>query len=427
MTLYTATKSSRIINATPFFYGWVILFAGTMGSVMMGASQTFTVSIFLDKFITDLDISRSNISLMYGLATLVASFSLPYTGKLIDRYGPRRMMLIIMTSLGLAIMSLSLVQGMLTIFLGLTATRFLGFGSTQLVSNNVIAQWFIRRRGFVMGLSGLSLPISLAIFPRLSEWLIIQFGWRMAWIWFGVTIWLIMIPLILIFIKDRPEQYGLLPDGDGATDMENLPSSLVNEENWTLPQARQTPIFWLFLAALSTLTATLAGVVFHQISLFEARGLSREMAISAFQAMALFAVVGNLLMGRLLDRFSARYLLSATLTMLASVVILIQIMTSPMHAFFLGVLMGLTSGMFRVIDSTIWAKYFGRLHLGSIKGAAMISIIGCTALGPYILGLSFDYLDSYNPALLALLVLPILIGLIAPFVPRPEKLSSQSS
>jgi len=426
MHLHSSTKSSRLIDATPFFYGWVILIVGTIGSIMMGPSQTFTVGIFIDHFIADLGISRSSVSLIYGLATLSASLLLPLTGQLVDRHGSRRMALIVAFLLGLACVGMAGVWGATTIFLGLLALRFLGFGSLQLVSNNLIAQWFIRQRGIVMGLSGLSLSIGLIIFPALAEWLITQFDWRTTWLIFGLLVWGVMLPVSWLFFKDKPEQYGLKPDGDGPGPADLFSPTLVAERNWTLAEARHTGIFWLFLIALSTMTMVLAGLVFHQLSLFEVRGLSRESAIHAFRGMALFAVIGNLGMGRLLDKFSARSLLAGSLVLLMGAMLTVQVMATPWQAFFVGGLMGLVSGSFRVMDATVWPKYFGRLHLGAIKGATSISIIGCTALGPFLLGASFDYFGSYSPALNGLLVFPLIISLLAFFIKRPEKETSSS-
>ncbi len=421
MSIHTSLKSSRLINATPFFYGWVILAAGTIGTIMMGPSQTFTVGIFLDGFITELGISRSNISLIYGLSTFLASLLLPMTGRLVDRYGPRRIVLFVAFGLGLASISMAWVEGMLAIFAGFFALRFMGFGSLQLVSNNVIAQWFIRQRGFVMGLSGLSLSIGLIVFPALSEYLIRQFDWRGAWVMLGLLVWVVMLPLGWLFFRDRPELYGLLPDGDDQPVHVKAQSPPVLENNWTVVEARRTGVFWLFLVALSAMTMIMAGLVFHQLSLFEVRGLSRETGIGAFRVMAIFAVVGNLGMGRLLDNFSARILLTVVLMLLAAALILVQVMTTPAQAFVFGALAGLVSGCYRVIDSTVWAKYFGRLHLGAIKGATSIGVIGSTALGPYLLGFSLDYLGSYNPVLTALLSLPVSISLLAFFIKRPQK------
>lgn len=412
-------KSSRVVDAVPFFYGWVILGAGTLGIVMMGPSQTFTVSVFLDYLIVDLDISRSTLSLVYGLATLGASFMLPMTGRLLDRYGPRLMVFFVALGLGLACMSLSLVQGLATIFLGFLAVRFLGFGSLQMVSSNLIAQWFVRRRGRVMGLAGLSLGVTVLTFPALAEYLIGRFDWRMAWVLLGLLVWVVMLPVGWLFFRDRPELYGLRPDGE--TRLKAGETEPVAERSWTLAEARRTGVFWLFAIGLSAITAILAGLVFHQLSLFEVRGLSRDVAVDTFRVVALFTVVGNLSMGWLLDRYSARLLLALTLFTMVAAVVMIQVMATPFQAFVYGALQGLASGSFRVLDAVVWPKYFGRRHLGSIRGATMLGSVGGTALGPYPLGLSLDVLGSYVPVLVVLGAIPTVLGLAALWVNRPEK------
>ncbi|NJN99458.1 MAG: MFS transporter [Anaerolineales bacterium] len=414
------TKSSRLIKATPFFYGWIILVVGTVGIVMMAPSQTFTISVFIDYFIKDLGISRANISLLYGVATFAGSLLLPLTGRLVDRFGPRLMTPLIAVGLGLASVGVALVHSIFTLFLGLLALRFLGFGSLQLVSNNLIAQWFIRRRGRVMGLAGLSLPIGLMIFPGLSQFWIEQVGWRWAMGLLGLLVWLVMLPVSLLFFKDRPELYGLQPDGDTLAEAASFQAGAA-ERHWTLAEARRTGIFWLFSAGLTVLTMMLAGLVFHQTSLFEVRGLSREVAVSTFYVIALFSVIGNLGMGWLLDRYRARLLLALTLFLLAATMVMVQLMRTPAEALLYAALNGLVSGAFRVIDAVVWAKYFGRLHLGSIRGAVMIGVVGGTALGPYPLGLSMDTFGSYAPAMTALLIFPVGIGLAALLIKRPEK------
>jgi predicted MFS family arabinose efflux permease len=137
--------------------------------------------------------------------------------------------------------------------------------------------------------------------------------------------------------------------------------------------------------------------------------------------MALSSIIGNSGMGYLLDRFSARLLLGVMLLLLVAMMILVQVMSSPTQAFIYSTLMGLVSGGYRVMDAVVWAKYYGRQSLGAIKGATMLGVIGATALGPYPLGLSFDYFGSYGPILSGLLVLPLGISVLIFFVKRPQK------
>lgn len=416
-------RNSRLINAIPFFYGWVILAVGTWGSVMMGPSQTFTFGLFIDSLVTELQLSRGTISLLYGLSTLAAAFLLPLVGRAIDRYGARQVMLLVTLGFGVACMAMAGVQGLVTLLLALLVLRFLGFGAMHLTSTTLITQWFIRRRGFVMGLAGQSLALSLFIYPPLGEFLIAQFSWRGAWVAFGVLVWIIMLPLGWLFYRDKPELYGLYPDGDrpdrGAAQV--APAAIQDEIHWTLAEARRTRAFWVFAAALATTSMITAGLVFHQTSLFVTRGLGREAAISIFQIVAFASIGGNLLMGRLLDRFSPRFLLVALMMVLAFTLFLVQVMNTPMHGILYGICMGVCSGSFRVVDAVLWAKYFGRQHLGAIRGVTTLGATGGTALGAFPLGLSMDLLGSYGPALDGLIVITLIIGVIVWFTKRPQK------
>ncbi len=414
-------RSSRVVNATPFFYGWVVVVVGTIGSLMMGPSQTFTISIFVDHFVADLGIPRSTISLLYGVATLLASFLLPLTGRLVDRFGPRRVMFVASIGLGIAAASLSLVSGMLTLWISLLLLRFFGFGSMQLVSNNAIAQWFVRRRGFVMGLYNQSLSISLVLFPWLTALLIGIVGWRTTWIALGGLVVIVMLPVTFLFLRDRPELYGLEPDGD-VHDPDELYAGPVSEENWTLEEARSTPAFWVLAAAFATMTMVLSSLAFHQVSLLGMRGLDQTAAVHTFQIVALVSVFSNFLMGRLIDSVSARLLISITLLMLVVLLGVVQWLHTMPQALIYGTLTGIASGGYRVLDSAVWPKYFGRRYLGSIKGVTLIGTLGGTALGPYPLGLSLDMLGSYAPALNALMAIPLILSVVVYFgIKRPAK------
>jgi MFS family permease len=297
--------------------------------------------------------------------------------------------------------------------------RFLGFGSMQLVSNNVIAQWFVRRRGMVMGISGQSLAVSLLLWPTLTETLIQTYTWRIAWIGLGLLVLVVAIPIAWLFFRDRPELYGQQPDGNGR--LGAIYPDIASEENWTLNEALHTGVFWIFVVAFMLMSTIYAGIVFHQASLFDARGLSRTVAITSFQVMAVVSILGNLIMGQLLDKISARLLLVIVLAILAAAVWLIQTMQTPVAALLYAAMFGLTMGAFRVMDATIWAKYFGRRHLGSIRGATMVGTVGGTALGALPLGLSFDLTGGYSAALTVFMVLPLGISALMIFVRRPQR------
>ena len=242
----------------------------------------------------------------------------------------------------------------------------------------------------------------------------------MSWIGFAALTVGVMIPLGWLFFRDAPERYGLTPDGNGAKE-EARQRAGAREENWTLEEARQTSAFWIFFTAISVITMVMAGVIFHQVSLFAQRGFERATVIRVFQMVAVFTVAGNLLMGKLLDWYTPRRLMTAALCCLALALLVVQWMSAPWHTALFAALIGIAGGSFRVLDASLWPHYYGRQHLGSIRGLTMMGTMGGTALGPYPLGLSYDHLGSYVPALWSFIGLLGAMAVILVFLRPPRK------
>jgi MFS family permease len=142
-------RTSRMISRTPFFYGWIIVIAGTFGLIMTGPGQTYAVSIFIEHFIHDLGLSRTLVSGLYGIGTLAGSFALPLIGREIDRRGSRTTAVVIALLFGLACIFMGFIQNGLMLLAGFMAIRMLGQGGLGLVSQNVINQWWVARRGLI--------------------------------------------------------------------------------------------------------------------------------------------------------------------------------------------------------------------------------------------------------------------------------------
>ncbi|MBU2533905.1 MAG: MFS transporter, partial [Alphaproteobacteria bacterium] len=166
----------------------------SLGIFASGPGQSHTFSVFIDPISTDLGISKATIATAYGLATLVAAFLLPQTGRLVDRYGARKSMIAIVSLLGLFCMFFGASAGFLWLAVAFAMLRFFGQGSMMLGSANFVSQWFSKKRGFAMGLMALGFGISMAIHPPLGQYLISVMGWRSAWIALGVMTWLLMLP-----------------------------------------------------------------------------------------------------------------------------------------------------------------------------------------------------------------------------------------
>ena len=357
---------------------------GTLGLIMTSPGQSYVVSIFIESFIADLEISRSVVSSLYTAATLAGSFALPFVGRIIDRYGSRRVVTLISLAFGLACIYLGYVQNAVMLGIGFICIRLLGQGSLGLVSMNVINQWWITRRGLVMGISGLFVALlGLGFFPIFVNWLIPQVGWRNTYILLGCVLLFGMVPIGYFFFRDKPEQFGLKPDGvqiKACQDAAN--NQTITEENWTRKEAMHTPAFWVIGGSAGTISMLTTGIIFHLVSIFADQGLDSDTAASVFIPLSITMAIVTLGGGVLADRISGRYLLALILTGQVAVLIMALNLSNYWLVLLFGVTLGTISGLYRIIMSVLWANYFGRQHLGSITGVAQTIAVGGSALGP---------------------------------------------
>ncbi len=413
---------SRLVAASPIYYGWVILIVGTLGSVMTSPGQTYAVSVFIDYFIEDLGLSRSLVSTLYSVATLTASFALPFVGRQFDKRGARLMVPLCSLLLGLACIYMSFVLNAVMLGLGFFALRLLGQGSLSLVSKNAINQWWVRRRGMAMGISGVAGSLlGLGGFPLLVTWLIAYSGWRDAYIGLGLLLVLGMFPLGWFFIRNQPEQYGLVPDGKAGPAGGAEGAGFV-EEHWTLSEALHTKAFWVFAAGLASASMLNTGLTFHLFSVFKDNGLSPAVTASVFVPIAVTGALAQLGSGVLVDRIPVRYMLTLGLLLMAAVLVAVPKLASVEMALVLGVVIGLQGGIEMIVSSVVWPQYFGRRHMGSITGLASTIMAGASAFGPMPFGLARDLMGDYTAVLTWFALLPLILAVAAfLFGQRPHK------
>lgn len=413
--------SSRVINRTPFFYGWVIMVASTFGMIMTSPGQTYAISIFLEYFITDLGISRGMVSTLYTAGTLTASFALPFVGRQIDRRPARVMVAIIAGLFGLVCLYMGLVQNAVMLLFGFIGVRMLGQGSLGMVSTYIINQWWVRRRGMMMGISGVVMSLlGMGMFPSLINWMIPQFGWRTSYMILGVVLLLVMAPVGFLLFRDRPERYGLTPDSS-ARPGGGVPSLPVAEEEWTAAEARRTPAFWIVAAGLAAMSMLGTGLMFHMVSIFSDNNLSAAAAAAVYVPIAMTTAVVTLFSGILVDRLPVRFLLAVALWLQAAALLMALTLDGVAIAIAYGIVLGSMSGLQRTISSVVWAKYYGRKHLGSISGMASTIFVASSALGPMPMGVARDMLGSYQTTLMLLAIIPIGLSVLALFMKPPQK------
>jgi MFS family permease len=406
------------------FYGWVMLAVAATLMFASGPGQSHLFSVFITPISEDLGISRTSVSSAYAGATLAAAFGLPYVGRLVDRFGVRRVVLVIATLFGAAAIAFGQVAGVVTLALAFAALRFLGQGSLMLTSANLVAQWFSRKRGFALSLMALGFSASIAIHPPLAQWLIDQVGWREAWLWLGLITWALVLPPIALLIQNKPEDLGLAPDGAAADPRTatgpGARAAHAADVGLTVRQALRTPAFWIIALSFATFSMLVTGLFFHQVAIYNDRGISPQVASWLFSISALTMVLAMPVFGRMLDRFPTKPLFAvALLTMTAAMLALVLVRDVPTAVVY-SVVFGINNAAVHTHISYLWPRYFGRRFLGSIQGSAQtIAVVGAS-IGPIPLGAAYDLFGSYQGALLLLSILPVLCAVAVLFMRPPQ-------
>jgi MFS family permease len=429
---------------------WAVLGIAAAAQFMSAPGQSYSVAAFIDPMLSDLSLLRTEFSMAYLVATLVSGATLPFVGRLADRYGARIMMPTVALLLGFACLWMSRIGGVVGLYVGFTLIRCLGQGSLTMISTWLVGEWFDKRRGLAMGLIGLGGSFSVMTFPQLNNFLINEFGWRSTWLVLaGAVVGVMVLPAILL-VRNKPEEMGLLPDGHFPDDLSddgfavdsdpNIDMSVSHDlanESWTAVEAWRTATFWKMTSVIATGALVGTGLIFHQVSLLGAYGISREWALGLLGVQALVATLGAVVAGYLSDRLPPRYLLACSMAMVGGALLLLLLLGQltptatvgsgdpPMFVGVIAViyasLLGMHGAIMRSAGTVVWVNFFGRLHQGAVRGAALSLAVAAAALGPLPLALSKDMFGGYGPALAMFLVLPIMSGWWVRSAKRPRR------
>jgi MFS family permease len=389
----------------------VVLYA-SIALALTGPGQTFGVSVFVNPMIDDLGISRTTMTTSYLIGTLVGALALPWIGQAIDRYGVRRVMIIVGAVFGAFLIAMSFVSGIVGLTAGFVGIRMMGQGALNLTATTSVALWFTRKRGLAMGIVTAVGAVGMTLVPLLGELLIADYGWRQTWVIEGLVVWALVLPIAIFGIRNRPSDVGQYVDGD--------PAPVDGSDNvWGVKrsEALRTGFFWLVTAAVATISAITTAVVFHQIDLLGSRGLTPTEAAANFIPQTVATLIATLGIGALADRFSPRLVLATSMVMLAGGLALGTAVTPGVIAISFGMLIGASGGAMRVVEATELPRYFGTLHIGAIRGVVTSVGIAGAAVGPLVFSLIHDITGDYTAVLVVSIIVPAAV-MIATFIVR---------
>ncbi len=399
--------ASEVESKPNFYYGWVIVaVAFIVMSLVSPMGPIF--QLFYQALKDQFQWSHASISGVYGLHQLVNGLVSPLVGWLLDRYGPRRMMPLGALILGLALAASSQINALWQLYLTFGVMAALGVSMLQSVPNTVvISNWFVRNRGTAIGLALSGSGLGQLVLTPLTQWLIVNYGWRAAYLALAPLLLLVPAVLVLLFLYHKPSDKGLSADGEteGKKQKSKWEVIVMDKEwakvDWTLGSALRTFRFWamaLMTFAFTTsyfLISSQLFVLTQEVGEFQAGSI---IVALIFGTAGLYKGAAKFIGGIIADRLGREK--TATIgvgLILIGIFTLSQVQTYPSSGSLLAatLLYGIGYGVAMLSILAAYADLFQGPRFGSILGTLTLTgLIGGaigTILGGYLRDLTGGY------------------------------------
>jgi MFS family permease len=274
----------------------------------------------------------------------------------------------------------------------------IGMSTAYVPCNVTVVKWFVRRRGLALGITGSGASLGIAAFPPMSEALITRFGWRTTYLVFGIAVFVLLNVLARFMARD-PETLGLHPDGDTHPLKGSATTIPQAETSWTLREAVRVRRFWLLASVVILSLSTIPSAYVHLPQY--AQDLHLQVPRSTFiMIVGIFALLGNLLLGRFSDVFGRRGALLCSVIVGALAFGGFTAARGATGLYMASAGFGFYYGTFASLFPAVVGDYFGRWHAGSLTGFSFAMGSLTSALGPVTMGLAADYTGNYFVAFL---------------------------
>ena len=390
------------------YYGWRVVLAACFG-VMAGFGSLFvyTFSVFVKPLASQFGWSREAISGGFAIAAVTLGIASPVLGRLIDRLGPRRIILLCMTIYACGILSLALLHfGVGQFYATCFVLGLVGNGAAHLAYSRSISTWFHQRLGTALAFVMVGAGLGAMVLPVIAQFVISHSGWRSAYACLGVLALLLGLPLSWRYIRER-----------GATDHKAAPSA---HFGLTWQEGLSSYAFWIVTAILFVSSISMNGAITHLSALLTDRGITPGEAALCASVLGGSSLLGRVVVGWLLDRFfGPRVALGINLLTALGVFLLARAGSFPAGCF-AAALIGIGAGGEAATTPYLLTRYFGLRAFSTLYGLTWTFYAAAGAIGPVILGKTFDVTGSYASllgVLAAMLAVAAAMNLLLPRYP----------
>jgi MFS family permease len=371
----------------------LLVAAAAMVGTLPGRTQG--LGLVTEPLLADLGLDRVAYASINFWATLIGAAGALGIGRAIDRFGSRVALTTVALALGAVVVGMSQTASVAGLAVWATLTRLIGQSALSVVSLAMVGQWFVRRIDAAMAAYAIVMSVGFMIaFPAVGA-LIQQWGWRRAWLSIGIALAVALAPLAWLVVRPTPESIGVAPDGAALADRPLPGDTRGDLEGYAWPEALRTSAFWMFAIGAALYGLIASGIGLFNESILNERGFGADVYYQTLVVTALSALAGNFLGGWLARRVRLAALLAAALGILAVGLAVLPHVATIAHVMAWAAVMGLGGGLVMVLFFSVWARVYGRRHLGRIQGIAQAMTVLASALGPLLLAWWVDRTGSY--------------------------------
>lgn len=361
---------------------WRFLLFGALLTFWSSPGQTFVISLFGEHLRADFNLTHGEFGTIYTIATLISAALLWKAGPLVDHLPLRKFATLMVLLMVIAIGVFAGIQGPITLLLGILFVRFMGQGMLNHIAITAMARRYEAERGRAISFAGLGFIIGESIFPPVIVLALSLYDWRLIWPAMALLAAVTFLPFIKRLIGHAEGQ-----DGKGTAALENATKE---DGHWTRADLLRDPRFYMLSLIPIAQSGIITGLFFHQVHLIDLKGWSFNWWSICFTIYAGFSLLGGLVSGFTIDRFSARLIAPFSLLFMIAALILLAELNQPIIAAVVMALLGVGASYTMLAMSSLWAELYGTRHLGAIRSVANVVMVFGSALGPVILGLAFD-------------------------------------
>lgn len=381
-------------NPRSIFYGWWVVVAAALGLAVSPAPVAFfSVGLLTEPLINEFGWSRSEIVFTITILPCAIILMSPILGSLIDKIGPKRVLVASMILFALGLWALSLVESLTQFYVGYAFIGIVGAGTNSLAYMKILSSWFDKRRGLVLGIASSGIGLGFAIMPMLIQTGLDMMGWQGAYLILGGIILLVGVPCIALIVKNTPEEKGLLPDGDKvAFETKSIAQPITG---YTLGEAMKTRQYWLILAIFFPGGGAIYAMAANLVPIINEVETNPDLAIQAASILGIGMMVGRIGAGYLFDKIFAPAITCIVFVAAAIGIGMLALEVNGVWILVAAVLIGLCSGTEGDALGYLVSRYFGLRAYGALYGHGFAAMMVGIGTFPYLMALDFDQTGSY--------------------------------